>query len=56
MCAAIFRDCSVPKDWKIQPWIFVPKKSRARLDQKLKSLTNVGEADGKMPGDREYEG
>ncbi len=49
VCAAIVRDCSVPNDWKIQPWIFVPKKSRALLDEKLKLLTNVGGADGTMP-------
>jgi hypothetical protein len=51
VCAAIVRDCSVPKEWRIRPWIFVPKKSRALLDEKLK-LLNVGGADGNMPQPR----
>ena len=49
VCSAIFRDCSVPEDWKIQPWVFIPKKSRALLEEKLKSLTNVGDVEGNMP-------
>ena len=29
--------------------VFVPKRSRAVLEKKLKSMTNVGDVDGNMP-------
>ena len=49
VCFAISNDSSVPSDWKIQPWLFVPKKFRALLEEGLKSLTNVGDVEGNMP-------
>ena len=49
VCSAIVRDCSVPNDWKIQPWVFLPKKSHALFEERLKLLTNVGDVDGNMP-------
>jgi hypothetical protein len=52
VCSAIRSDSSVPNEWKIQPWVFIPKKSRTKLEEKLMSLINVGEVDGSMPRPR----
>ena len=35
ICDAIHRDCSIPKDFKIMPWVFVPKTSEDLLRAKL---------------------
>lgn len=32
---AIYRDCEVPADWHIAPWLFVPEASMARIEAKL---------------------
>ncbi|QBG47692.1 hypothetical protein EGM51_09915 [Verrucomicrobia bacterium S94] len=37
LCTAIRRDCSIPCDWKIQPWVFIPEDRRPILDAKHNS-------------------
>jgi len=38
--AAIVRDLSIPKEWDVQPWLFVPAHLREKLDTKLLALAN----------------
>jgi len=50
LCEALRRDCRVPKDWKIQPWVFFPEADRRpdAYEKKIALLTNIG-AEGNMP-------
>ncbi len=41
VCAAVQRDCHVPKEWRVRPWLFVPKESLGRLVPKLEELGTV---------------
>jgi hypothetical protein len=34
-CGALQRDCRVPSDWNIQPWLFIPEKNHAALTKRL---------------------
>lgn len=52
LCSAIVRDCGVPKDWHVQPWLFIPKERHAVLKRKLGTIVNIGGADGGMPSPR----
>jgi hypothetical protein len=36
---ALVRDCKVPSDWPVRPWLFVPQGKIGRLVGKLKDLT-----------------
>lgn len=47
--AALVRDCSLPAEWPICPWLFVPKELRADLEQKLRKLNAVEVAGERMP-------
>jgi len=46
---ALARDCSLPADWPVVPWLFVPHDLRELLDKKLTKLTFVGKSAGNMP-------
>jgi hypothetical protein len=35
-CGALRRDCSIPLDWPITPWIFIPEDRWPTLEKKLK--------------------
>jgi hypothetical protein len=38
LCAAIVRDCAVPVNWRIQPWVFFPKDLHPTFVSKQKHL------------------
>lgn len=38
---ALKRDCCVPGDWPIRPWLFVPQHEADRLVEKLAMLVGV---------------
>jgi len=33
---ALERDCSIPREWPVTPWIFLPEERRELLDSKLR--------------------
>ena len=37
VCAALQRDCSIPADWPIQPWVFIPAERWQILQSKHQS-------------------
>jgi hypothetical protein len=39
---ALVRDCSLPTDWPVQPWLFVPTDLQPLLERKLTTLRGVG--------------
>ena len=41
LCDSVKRDCSVPLDWKIQPWVFVPQKCKSLLEKKLPMIKSA---------------
>ena len=49
LCNAIARDCSVPDDWKVQPWLFIPSASRDKMKEKLTALGITPNAPDQMP-------
>ena len=46
---ALARDCALPTDWTVRPWIFIPQDLRQLLNQKLDKLPNLGIEDVNMP-------
>lgn len=46
---ALARDCSLPDDWEVRPWLFVPQHLRAALDKKLTILHGVNGGVTNMP-------
>ena len=46
---ALVRDCKLPLDWPVCPWLFVPHDLRSTLEQKLNKLSNPGFDNVKMP-------
>jgi hypothetical protein len=48
--AAIARDCAVPSTWRIQPWVFIPKKTHeTQYSVKLGQFVVPRTAHGQMP-------
>jgi hypothetical protein len=35
---ALVRDCRIPNDWLVRPWLFVPEKTIPKLVTKLKAI------------------
>lgn len=46
---AIHRDCGIPSDWTVAPWVFIPEKYAGTLQNKLKSLGQTNGASEQMP-------
>ena len=49
---AIVRDCSVPADWRIQPWVFVPKEHHEELKRRVPATMISGGGTESMPAPR----
>jgi len=48
VCAALARDCSLPK-WPVRPWVFVPEALHAQLESKLETLLQKQSGPNRMP-------
>src|SRR6266852_4085319 len=46
---AIKRDCSVPDDWAVRPWAFIPNDLRENLSSKLAAIGINPKTPGPMP-------
>lgn len=46
---ALERDCSLPDDWEVRPWLFIPHHLHATLDKKLATLYKVSGGVTNMP-------
>jgi hypothetical protein len=42
--AALCRDCSVPEDWSVRPWVFIPRDLAQHLQKKLATLGTASSA------------
>ena len=49
LCEAIIRDCHAPKDWNVQPWLFIPNSGRTKAKEKLSLLKLKEDSHKKMP-------
>ena len=36
--AALVRDCALPADWPVRPWVFIPESLRATLEAKVDKI------------------
>lgn len=52
LCTSIARDCSVPSNWTVRPWVFIPSELRSKLDARLQSVGTLMGAAGQMPHPR----
>lgn len=41
LCQAIVRDCHVPAEWTVRPWLFVPEELRERLEARLLMIGRI---------------
>lgn len=46
---ALSRDCGIPEDWVVRPWLFVPSSLGEALHQNLAKLPQTGDAGIMMP-------
>ena len=50
ICAAIARDCMVPNNYPVHPWVFVPAKQTPLLERQWAAApTGIGASGGEMP-------
>jgi hypothetical protein len=45
---ALVRDCGIPPDWTVRPWVFVPKERLSLYEKRLAALELI-DAPGEMP-------
>ncbi len=48
LSVALTRDCGVPPDWHVQPWLFIPEDRHKLYKAKVTLLKNLG-SEGNMP-------
>ena len=46
---ALHRDCGIPLEWPVSPWLFVPEALEQLLREQLSRLPAPGKADERMP-------
>jgi hypothetical protein len=46
---ALTRDCHVPGNWPVQPWLFVPNALQSALKDRLHKIANIGDGAEQMP-------
>jgi hypothetical protein len=46
---ALTRDCHVPGDWPVQPWLFVPNALRSALNNRLLKIMTIADSAEHMP-------
>ena len=49
ICVAVARDCHIPEDWSVTPWLFIPQNRHEILTSKLKSIKGIGDGSSCMP-------
>ena len=47
--AALQRDCGIPFEWAVRPWLFVPQQLEDLLAQQLSKLPGSGKPGEQMP-------
>jgi hypothetical protein len=46
------RDCSIPEEWRLCPWVFIPKEHNTIFDAKYLRLATFGDGVSEMPKPR----
>jgi hypothetical protein len=49
VCGALVRDCEVPTDFKVHPWIFIPEARRNVFERRRPSLVDASAGAQQMP-------
>lgn len=49
LVSAIRRDCGIPSDWTVTPWVFIPAKYKTKFVEKLQVLNSAEEPFCEMP-------
>jgi hypothetical protein len=52
LTAAVLRDSCVPKDWKVQPWLFIPEAHHAVFTKKSSKGAPAAGVSSEMPSPR----
>ena len=47
--SAIVRDCCVPSNWHVHPWLFIPEDRHPTLTRRLATIKGIGEHARQMP-------
>ena len=49
LVAAIHRDCDIPSDWTVAPWVFIPEKYKGKFLEKFLGTSQLDKPLGAMP-------
>lgn len=49
LLSAIRRDCGIPSDWAVSPWVFIPEKYKEKFVEKIQAQSATANAPGEMP-------
>ncbi len=52
LVAAIHRDCGIPADWTVSPWVFIPEKYKGRFLERFQLMSQSGDVNKAMPTPR----
>lgn len=47
--AALVRDCCIPSEWRVQPFVFIPSERQTILDARLAKVPTVATGASEMP-------
>lgn len=49
LLSAIRRDCGIPSDWTVSPWVFIPEKYKEKFVEKIQAQSAAANAASEMP-------
>ena len=49
LTGAVLRDSGVPKEWKVEPWLFIPRKHHAVFTKRSAAMKPSPEVTSQMP-------
>ena len=52
LVSAIRRDCGIPIDWTVCPWVFIPEKYKEKFWARFRAMQSAGEPSCEMPTPR----
>jgi hypothetical protein len=52
LVSAIRRDCGIPSDWTVSPWVFIPAKYKDKFLERFQALNSPDNSSSEMPTPR----
>lgn len=49
LLSAIHRDCGIPSDWTVSPWVFIPEKYKGKFVEKIQAQSATASNVNGMP-------